>query len=158
MHIPNYLRLATSGNWHFRQRIPTHLSRNASKTEITKSLRTRDLFTAQRRALALVQAYAQTFAQVGGLGLSVAKDGLPSVDEIAKAIALGYRVIVRPSLTSLVICVAFSSGPKRVGTILHFREMKTQLLGKLCMATAIPTFLSTHQLPSASNAPSTTGG
>ncbi|MBM7130986.1 DUF6538 domain-containing protein [Dyella mobilis] len=99
MRIPNYLRLATSGIWHFRQRFPTHLSRKAGKTEITKSLRTRDLFTAQRRALALVQAYAQAFAQVGGLGVSVARDGLPSVEEIAKAIALGYRVIVRPDGT-----------------------------------------------------------
>ncbi|WP_333679238.1 DUF6538 domain-containing protein [Dyella sp.] len=99
MRIPNYLRLATSGIWHFRQRIPTYLSRKAGKTEITKSLRTRDLLTAQRRALALVQAYAQPFTQVGGLGVSVAKDGLPSVDEIAKAIALGYRVIVRPDGT-----------------------------------------------------------
>ncbi|GLQ97615.1 phage-related integrase [Dyella mobilis] len=49
--------------------------------------------------MALVQAYAQAFAQVGGLGVSVARDGLPSVEEIAKAIALGYRVIVRPDGT-----------------------------------------------------------
>lgn len=96
MRIPNYLRLATSGIWHFRQRIPTHLSSTACKTEITRSLQTRDLFTAQRRALALVQAYAQAFTV---RGLSVAMDGIPTVDEIAKAIALGYRVIVKPDGT-----------------------------------------------------------
>ncbi|MEY2115316.1 MULTISPECIES: DUF6538 domain-containing protein [Rhodanobacter] len=93
MRIPNYLRLAPSGIWHFRQRIPSRQTRKTDKTEITKSLGTRDLLTAQQRALNLVQAYARTFTQVGGLSVSVAMDGVPSVEEIARAIALGYKVI-----------------------------------------------------------------
>ncbi|MBE1161113.1 DUF6538 domain-containing protein [Dyella acidiphila] len=96
MRIPNYLQRAPSGIWHFRQRIPAHSAQKLGKVEVKRSLQTRDLFTAQRRALALVQAYAQAFTV---RGLSVAMDGIPTVDEIAKAIALGYRVIVKPDGT-----------------------------------------------------------
>jgi hypothetical protein len=117
MRIPNYLHLAPSGVWHFRQRLPIHVVRTTGRKEVKQSLRTRDLFTAQRRALDLVQAYAQAFTKIDGelirlmaclryvnsnprtRGLSVAKDGIPTVDEIAKAIAMGYRVIVRPDGT-----------------------------------------------------------
>jgi integrase len=98
MRIPNYLRLAPSGVWHFRQRIPSRQTRKAGKTEITRSLRTRDLLTAQQRALDLAQAYAQRIT-VRGLSVSVARDGLLSADEIARAIALGYKLIRHPDGT-----------------------------------------------------------
>ncbi|WP_157511052.1 DUF6538 domain-containing protein [Frateuria sp. Soil773] len=98
MRIPNYLRLAPSGIWHFRQRIPSRQTRKAGKHEVTRSLRTRDLLTAQQRALILVQAYAQA-TTVRGLSVSVARDGLLSADEIARAIALGYKVIRHPDGT-----------------------------------------------------------
>jgi integrase len=98
MRIPNYLYLAPSGVWHFRQRLPSHVVRKTGRKEVKRSLRTRDLLTAQQRALNLVQAYAQAFT-VRGLNVFAARDGLPSVDEIAKAIALGYRVLVKPDGT-----------------------------------------------------------
>ena len=119
MRIPNYLRLAPSGIWHFRQRLPSNQSLKTGRTEITRSLRTRDLLTAQRRALDLAQAYAHSFTTVDGewmrlmacprhvngnpqfrgLSVAVARDGIPSVDDIAKAIALGYKVIRHPDGT-----------------------------------------------------------
>jgi integrase len=98
MRIPNYLRLAPSGIWHFRQRLPLNQSRKTGKHEITRSLHTQDLLTAQQRALDLVQAYAQSIT-IRGLSVSVARDGVPSVDDIAKAIALGYKVIRHPDGT-----------------------------------------------------------
>ena len=98
MRISNYLRLAPSGIWHFRQRLSSHQACKTGKHEVTRSLRTRDLLTAQQRALNLAQAYAQTFTQVGGLRVSVAMDGVPSVEEIARAIALGYKVSLNISV------------------------------------------------------------
>ena len=59
MRIPNYLRLAPSGVWHFRRRLSSRQARERGKHEVTRSLGTRDLLTAQQRALTLVQAYAQ---------------------------------------------------------------------------------------------------
>jgi len=99
MRISNYLRLAPSGVWHFRQRLSSNRARETGRHEVTRSLGTRDLLTAQQRALVFVQAYARISTQIGGLGVSVAMDGLPSVDEIARAIALGYRVLVKPDGT-----------------------------------------------------------
>ncbi|MDR3445442.1 DUF6538 domain-containing protein [Dyella sp.] len=99
MRIPNYLRLAPSGVWHFRQRLPSRQARETGKTELTKSLGTRDLLTAQKRALGLVEGYAESFTKVGGLGVAVTRDGVPSVDQIARAIALGYKVIRHPDGT-----------------------------------------------------------
>lgn len=95
MRISNYLRLAPSGIWHFRQRIPSRQTRKTGKSEITRSLRTRDLLTAQQRALILVEAYAQAIT-VRGLDVFVARDGELSADDIARAIALGYKVIRHP--------------------------------------------------------------
>lgn len=97
MRIPNYLRLAPSGVWHFRQRLPSRQARETGKTELTKSLGTRDLLTAQKRALAIVQAYAQTLTF---RGLSVAKDGIPTVSEIAQGkTPERYKVIRHPDGT-----------------------------------------------------------
>lgn len=98
MRIPNYLRLAPSGIWHFRQRLPSHQARKTGQTEVTRSLRTRDLLTAQKRALGLVEAYAQNLTQVGGL--SVAKDGIPTISEITQGKGhKRYRVIRHPNGT-----------------------------------------------------------
>ncbi|WP_201315120.1 DUF6538 domain-containing protein [Dyella sp. EPa41] len=117
MRIPNYLRLAPYGVWHFRQRLPSRQARETGKTELTKSLGTRDLLTAQKRALALVQGYAQS-QQVDGewlrlmtrprhvnghpqvRGLSVAKDGIPTVSEVAQGkTPERYKVIRHPDGT-----------------------------------------------------------
>lgn len=98
MRIPNYLRLAPSGVWHFRQRLPSHQASKTGKTEVTRSLHTRDLLTAQKRALDLVQAYAQTFT-VRGLSV-VAKDSVPTVSEILRAKRLeDYKLIRHPDGT-----------------------------------------------------------
>ncbi|WP_114241457.1 DUF6538 domain-containing protein [Dyella sp. C9] len=118
MRIPNYLRLAPSGIWHFRQRLPSNQARLTGKTELTKSLGTRDLLTAQKRALALVQGYAQSqqgdgewlrlmtrprhvngHPQVRGLSV-VAKDSVPTITQILKAKRLeDYKLIRRPDGT-----------------------------------------------------------
>lgn len=93
MRIPNYLRLAPSGIWHFRQRLSAAQVGRTGQVEVTRSLRTRDLLTAQQRALVLVQAYAQPLTI---RGLSVAKDGVPTVSEILGAKRLEeYRLVRR---------------------------------------------------------------
>jgi len=97
MRIPNYLRLSPSGIWHFRQRIPSCLARQTGKAEVTKSLGTRDLLIAQCRALSFVRGYAQAHT-IRGLSV-IAKDGIPTVSEIARAIALRYRVTRHPDGT-----------------------------------------------------------
>ena len=114
MRIPNYLRLAPSGIWHFRQRIPSRQTRKTGKTEITKSLGTSDLLSAQQRALVLVQAYAQGTSVDGEWirlmacprhvnvdprvrGLSVARDSVPTVSTILKAKRReDYKLVRRP--------------------------------------------------------------
>ncbi|RDS78735.1 hypothetical protein DWU98_21355 [Dyella monticola] len=97
MRIPNCLRLAPSGIWHFRQRLPSRQARETGKHEVTRSLGTRDLLTAQQRALALVQAYAQGFTV---RGLSVARDSVPTVSTILKAKRHeGYKLIRHPDGT-----------------------------------------------------------
>lgn len=98
MRIPNYLRLAPSGIWHFRQRLSVAQARKIGRREITRSFGTRDLLTAQRRALDLVQAYAHRIT-VRGLNVLVARDGVLSAEEIARAIALGYKLIRHPDGT-----------------------------------------------------------
>lgn len=98
MRIPNYLRLAPSGVWHFRQRLPSNQARETGKTELTKSLGTRDLPTAQKRALALVQGYARVHT-IRGLSV-VAKDSVPTITQILKAKRLeDYKLIRRPDGT-----------------------------------------------------------
>lgn len=67
MRIPNYLRLAPSGIWHFRQRIPQPLTQKFGAREFARSLGTRDLLTAQVRALTLAQAYARAITEPRGL-------------------------------------------------------------------------------------------
>lgn len=99
MRIPHYLRRAPSGIWHFRQRVTSHLTQKTGQREISRSLKTRDLLTAQRRALDLAQAYAQSLTQVWGLSV-VAKDGVPTVSEILRAKRLeDYKLIRRPDGT-----------------------------------------------------------
>jgi hypothetical protein len=94
MRIPNYLRLAPSGIWHSRQRLPSRQASKTGKTEVTRSLRTRDLLIAQQRALDLVQAYAQAFT-VRGLSV-VAEDSVPTISEIRRAKRLeDYKLIRR---------------------------------------------------------------
>jgi integrase len=102
MRIPNYLRLAPSGIWHFRQRLPSNQVRKTGKHEVTRSLRTRDLLTAQQRALDLAQAYAQPITV---RGLSVARDSskeselsLPAVVQAAR-LGIIYKVIRHPDGT-----------------------------------------------------------
>lgn len=98
MRIPNYLRLAPSGVWHFRQRLPSHHARKTGRTEVTRSLHTRDLLTAQKRALGLVERYAQTLT-FRGLSV-VAKDSVPTISEIRRAKRLeDYKLIRRPDGT-----------------------------------------------------------
>ena len=104
MRIPNYLRLAPSGIWHFRQRIPQPFAQKLGARELTRSLGTRDLLTAQARALTLAQAYARTITQTRGLDV-MATDGkgmvalrsmnTPQVDEVLPAARAGkkYRVV-----------------------------------------------------------------
>lgn len=98
MRIPNYLRLAPSGIWHFRQRLPSNQARLTGKTELTKSLGTRDLLTAQKRALSLVEGYAQSLT-FRGLSV-VAKDSVPTITQILKAKRLeDYKLIRHPDGT-----------------------------------------------------------
>lgn len=64
MRLPNYLFLAPSGVWHYRQRIPGAIARRMGRTFIKRSLATCDPKTAQLRALTLSTRYAQIFEAV----------------------------------------------------------------------------------------------
>jgi len=107
MKLANYLRLAPSGVFHFRHRVPAKLMEKFGVKEFSQSLRTRDPMTAQLRALRMAQAYAQAITQTRGLD-GVAKDGgglvalkmdvAPSLEEVLPAAKAGetYRVIQHP--------------------------------------------------------------
>lgn len=84
MRIPHYLYLAPSGVWHFRQRLPAHLAKQAGQAAIKRSLGTRDLLTAQRCALELAHRYAEAFAVSRGWGVS--RDDKPTLDASIQAL------------------------------------------------------------------------
>ena len=84
MRIPHYLYLAPSGVWHFRQRLPAHLAKQAGQAAIKRSLRTRDLLTAQRCALELAHRYAEAFAISRGWGVS--RDDKPTLEASFQAL------------------------------------------------------------------------
>ncbi|TPG05350.1 integrase [Rhodanobacter glycinis] len=99
MRFPHYLYRTASQIWHFRQRIPSDLQVLMGRAVIKRTLRTRDVLTAQRRALELAQQYAQVFAVARRQG--VAKDSIPAVDDIVKSAkkAKPYKIIRSPDGT-----------------------------------------------------------
>jgi len=91
MRIPNYLLLPASGIRHFRQRVPQDLVAKLGRTEFKKSLGTRELLTAQVRALAWAERYAQVFDFARGQAL--AKAGKPSIEDVLSAAKREYRLV-----------------------------------------------------------------
>lgn len=83
MRLPNYLQLAPSGVWHFRQRVPADLLHIFKQRFVKHSLRTRDVLSAQRLALAFADRYARLIEQARGMHVS-GKD-VPSVDSILRS-------------------------------------------------------------------------
>jgi len=79
MRIPNYLYLAPSRAWHFRQRIPSDLAKQTGQTAIKRSLGTRDILTAQCRALSLARQYADLLEAIGKLDWKLDLKTLPGL-------------------------------------------------------------------------------
>jgi integrase len=95
MRLPNYLQRAPSGTWHFRQRVPADLQLLFGCRFFKRSLRTRDMLTAQRLALDLAEAYARLIRRARGMHVS--GKGAPSVQDILGATtASDYRLIHHP--------------------------------------------------------------
>jgi hypothetical protein len=105
MRIPHYLYLAPSGVWHFRQRIPARRSGMQGCGVVRRSLRTNNLLTAQRRALDLLERYAQAFASGGG---NMTKDRSSSVEDV-----LGQGT--EPTTTSCVVPMATRGFQRNTG-------------------------------------------
>jgi hypothetical protein len=85
MRLPNYLLLAPSGVWHFRQRLPSRLARALGRSFIKASLHTRDTQEAQWRALILARRYAQAFDWLRSRAVS----GKPDINEVLRRLAEG---------------------------------------------------------------------
>ncbi len=85
MRLPHYLYLAPSGVWHFRQRLPAHLTSVCGRAFIKASLHTRDTQEAQWRALELARRYALVF----GWLRSGAVAGEPDIKEVLRRLAQG---------------------------------------------------------------------
>lgn len=99
MRLPNYLQLAPSGVWHFRQRVPADLLHIFKQRFVKHSLRTRDVLTAQRLALAFADRYARLIEQARGMQVSD-KDG-PIADDVANSPGrkIPYKLIRHPDGT-----------------------------------------------------------
>lgn len=97
MRLPNYLQLAPSGVWHFRQRVPADLLHIFKRKFVKHSLRTRDVLASQRLALALADRYARLIEQARGMRVSGRE--APSVESILRSDLGKYKLIRRPGCT-----------------------------------------------------------
>lgn len=93
MRLPNYLQLAPSGVWHFRQKVPADISHIFKKRFFKRSLRTRDVLVARRLALAFADQYARLIEQARGMHVS--GKGQPSVESILRSRIDEYKLIRR---------------------------------------------------------------
>jgi integrase len=93
MRLPSYLQLAPSGVWHFRQRVPADLLHIFKQKFVKHSLRTRDVLTAQRLALAFADRYARLIEQAREMHVS--GKGQPSVESILQSPIDEYKLIRR---------------------------------------------------------------